>query len=111
MTPTKTSSDEAVDAETNLYVSLCQVAVQLRLLGDVHRLGPDKLQQWDWDARIPGADSGLRFHQVAPAALQVGGWRAVQGHISQLVVEHAVVCRLYVVTLAFSHQALRNKLV
>lgn len=92
-----------MDAETNLYVSLCQVAVQLGSLGDVHRLDPNKLQQWDWDARIPGADSGLRFHQVAPAALQVGGWRAVQSHVGQLFVEHAVALGLYVVTLAFSH--------
>lgn len=97
--------------ETNLYVSLCQVAVQLGLLGDVHRLGPDELQQGDGDAGIPGADSGLRFHQVPPAALQVGGRRAVQGHVGQLVVEHAVVLGLDVVTLAFSHQALGDQLV
>lgn len=98
-------------AETNLYVSLCQVAVQLGLLGDVHGFGPDKLQQGDGDARVPRADPGLRFHQVSPAALQVGGWRAVQGHVGQLVIEHAVVLGLNVVTLAFGHQALRDQLV
>lgn len=100
-----------MDAKTNLYVSLCQVAMQLGLLGDVHRLGPDELQQGDGDARVPGTDSGLRFHQVPPATLQVGGWRAVQGHVGQLVIEHAVVLGLDVVTLAFGHLALRDQLV
>lgn len=84
--------------------------MQLDLLGDVHGLRPDKLQQGDGDARVPGADLGLWFHQVPPAALQVGGRGAVQGHVGQLVVEHGVVFGLDVIVLAFGHQTLRDKL-
>lgn len=94
-----------------LYVGLSKVAVQLDLLGDVHRFCAYKLQQGNGDARVPGGDSGLRFHQVPPAALQVGGWRAVQGHVGQLVVEHAVVFGLDLVALNIGHQTLRDQLV
>lgn len=84
--------------------------MQLDLLGDVHGFCPDKLQQGGGDARVPGADLGLWFHQVPPAALQVGGRGAVQGHVGELVVEPAVVFGLDVIVLAFGHQTLRDQL-
>ena len=92
-------------------MGLSKVAVQLDLLWDVHRFCSDKLQQRNGDTRVPGADFGRRLHQIPPAALQVGGWRAVQGHVGQLVVEHAVVFGLDLVTLCFGHQTLRDQLV
>lgn len=84
-------------------MGLYKVAVQLDVLRDVHRFCAHKLQQGSGDTRVPGADSGLGFHQIPPAALQVGGWRAVQGHVGQLVVEHAVVFGLDLVTFSIGH--------
>ncbi len=92
-------------------MSFSQMAVHLDLFRDVHRFCSYKLQQGDGDARVPGGDSGLRFHQIPPAALQVGGWRAVQGHVGQFVVERAVVFGLDLVSLIVSHQTLRDQLV
>lgn len=92
-------------------MSLYEVAVHLGLLRDVHRFGPDKLQQWNGDTCVPGRDFRLGLHQVAPAALQVGGWGAVQSHVGQLVVEHAVVFGLDLVSLCIGHQAFRDQLV
>ncbi len=96
---------------THLYVGLSKVAVQLDLLRDVHRFRSYKLQQGNGDTRVPGGDSGLGLCQIPPAALQVGGWRAVQGHAGQLVVEPAVVFGLDLITLDFGHQTLRDQLV
>lgn len=92
-------------------MGLSKVAVQLDLLRDVHRLCSYKLQQGNGDTCVPGADSGLGFHQIHPAALQVGGWRAVQGHVGQLVVEHGIVFGLDLVALSFGHQTLSDQLV
>lgn len=91
-------------------MSLSEVAVKLDVIRDVHRFCPHKLQQGNGEAGVPGADSLLGFHQISPSALQIGGWRAVQGHVGQLVVEHAVMFGLDVVTLSFSHQTLRDQL-
>lgn len=71
--------------------------MQLDLIGDVHRLGPHELQQGRGDARVPGGDACLGLHQVPPAALQVGGGGAVQSHVGQTIVQHAVVGRLHLV--------------
>lgn len=95
----------------HLCMGLSKVAVQLDLLRDVHRFCSYKLQQGNGNACVPGGDSGLGFHQIPPAALQVGGWRAVQGHVRQLVVEHAVVLGLDRITLDIGHQTLRDQLV
>ena len=92
-------------------MGLSEVAVHLDVLGDVDRLCSDKLQQRDGDTRVPGGDSGLGFDQITPAALQVGGWGAVQGHVGQFLVEQAVVFGLDLVTLSFGHQTLRYQLV
>lgn len=80
--------------------------MQLDFFGDVHRLGSDELQQGYRHPRVPGGDFGLGLHQIPPAALQVGGWRAVQGHVGQLVVEHAVELRLDLGPLLLSQQTL-----
>ena len=87
-------------------MSLSEVAVQLDLLGDVHRFCSYKLQQGYGNTRVPGGDSGLGFHEIPPAALQVGGRRAVQGHVGQLVVEHAVVSGFDLIAFSLSHQTL-----
>lgn len=92
-------------------MGLSQVAVQLDLLGDVHRLPSDELQQGNGDARVPGGNSGLGLHQIPPAALQVGGGRAVLAHVGQLVVQRAEVVGLDLVALDFGHQTLRDQLV
>lgn len=47
---------------TNLHVSLSEMAVELNLLRDGHRLGPHKLQQGCGEASVPSADAGLGFH-------------------------------------------------
>lgn len=91
-------------------MGLPQVAVDLDFLGDVHRFGPYVLQQGDGDARVPGGDFGLGFAQIPPAALQVGEWGGVQGHVGQLVVEHAVVLGLDLVPLHLGHQTLGDQL-
>lgn len=80
--------------------------MQLDLLRDIHRFHSHKLQQGNGDTSVPGGDSSLGFNKIPPAALQVGGWRAVQGHVGQLVVEHAVVFGFDLVTLNFCHQTL-----
>lgn len=85
--------------------------MQLDVLRDVHGFCTQKLQQGNGDTCVPGADSGLGFHQITPAALQVGGWRAAQGHVRELVVEHGVVFGFDIITLSFSHQTLRDQLV
>lgn len=93
-----------------LNMSLSKVAVKIDVLGDVHRFSPQKLQKGNGETGVPGGDSGLGFHQVSPPALQIGGWRAVQGHVGQLVIEHGVMFGFDVVTLSFSHQTLRDQL-
>lgn len=93
-----------------MSVSLSKVAVKLDVLRDVHRFCPHKLQQGNGQAGVPGADSLLGFHQISPSALQIGGWRAVQGHVGQLVIEHGVMFGFDAVTLSFSHQALGDQL-
>lgn len=85
--------------------------MQADLFGDVNGLRSDELQQLGGDARVPGGHSGLGLHQVSPAALQVGGRGAVQGHAGQLVVERAVVARLDLCSLCLRHQTLRYQLV
>lgn len=92
-------------------MGLPKVAVHLNVLRNVDRLCSDKLQQRDGHTSVPGGDSGLGFNQIPPAALQVGGWRAVQGHVGQLVVEQAVVFGFDLIPLSFSHQTLGDQLV
>lgn len=92
-----------------LYMGFYKMAVQLNLLWDVNWFRSNELQQRNRNTRVPGGDSGLGFEQITPVALQVGGWGAVQGHVGQLVIEHAVIFRFDVITLSFSHQTLRDQ--
>lgn len=93
-----------------LNMSLSKVAVKMDVLRDFHRFRPHKLQQGNGETGVPGADPGLGFGQIPPAALQVGGWGAVKRHVGQFIIQHGVMLRFDAVTLSFSHQTLRDQL-
>ena len=85
------------------------MTVYVDVLRNGHRFGAHKLQQGCGDARVPGGDAGLGLCQVPPAALQIGGRRAVLGHVGQLLVQHAIVGGPYLTPLLRSHQALGHQ--
>ena len=96
---------------SDLHVGLPQMAVQLDVVRDLHRLGPHKLEQGDGDPGVPGGDTGLGLLQAPPEALQVGGLGDVQQRVGQLVVEHGVVLGLDLAALLIRHQPLCDQLV